>query len=113
LRAIVEFGADTVVLGCTHYPLLLPVLRIAAHELGAANLCFVDPADALAGEVQHLAAHIEYSKDAAKEPDMFFVSGEEEGVRHWVQNVLDIRAPQIEHGPVFDLEPHMNVAPNS
>lgn len=40
LTPLLEAGADTVVLGCTHYPFLLPVLqKIAPH------ICFVDPAE--------------------------------------------------------------------
>lgn len=39
---------DTVVLGCTHYPLLLPVLKSVAGK----NVVFVDPAHAIAKKVK-------------------------------------------------------------
>ena len=39
LSPILESGADTVILGCTHYPFLLPVLQSAAPEVR-----FIDPA---------------------------------------------------------------------
>ncbi|MGN0191435.1 MAG: glutamate racemase [Candidatus Cryptobacteroides sp.] len=60
LRPLIEEGADTIVLGCTHYPFLLPALhKVAAallkeHPLqardGAAitEINFIDPAPAVA-----------------------------------------------------------------
>ena len=39
LDPILEAGADTIILGCTHYPFLLPILEAAAPEMR-----FIDPA---------------------------------------------------------------------
>ena len=48
LEPLLEAGADTIVLGCTHYPFLLPLMqRIAPPEVN-----FIDPAPAVA---RHLA----------------------------------------------------------
>jgi len=108
LQPLIEFGADTIVLGCTHYPLLLPVLQMAARELNAPHLQFVDPAQAVAQDVRKLAqqvqdSQIEYSNEASAPQDhTFFVSGEQDGVRHWIQNLLQIPHPHIEHGPIFE-----------
>ncbi len=44
LLPLLENGADTIVLGCTHYPFLLPVLQRLAGE----NVKFIDPAPAVA-----------------------------------------------------------------
>jgi glutamate racemase len=48
LAPLVAAGVDTVILGCTHYPFLLPTLRRVAH----ANLTFVDPAEETARVVE-------------------------------------------------------------
>ncbi len=60
LAPLIEAGADTIVLGCTHYPFLLPVLEkvsarlLAEHPLtgrdGSAveRIRFIDPAPAVA-----------------------------------------------------------------
>ena len=60
LAPLVEAGADTIVLGCTHYPFLLPVLENVAEELLAEHpltgrdgseverIRFIDPAPAVA-----------------------------------------------------------------
>ena len=60
LRPLIEEGADTIVLGCTHYPFLLPALRkvsldlLKEHPLQARDggaiteINFIDPAPAVA-----------------------------------------------------------------
>lgn len=47
VEPLLDEGADTLVLGCTHYPFLAPVLR---DEFGEA-VTLVDPADAVAREL--------------------------------------------------------------
>lgn len=48
LAPILEAGADTIVLACTHYPFLLPALR----RIAGAQITIIDPAPAIA---RHLA----------------------------------------------------------
>lgn len=56
---LIAQGADTLVLGCTHYPFLIPVLR----ELFGEGVALLDPADAVARE---LARRVEAHGDAAQ-----------------------------------------------
>lgn len=95
LAPLLRFGADTIVLGCTHYPLLLPALRDIAPHIN-----FVDPAEALACEV---AAHVGTLVEQDGTQDTFFVSGERDGVDHWIKVLLGNDTPRLENGPVFDL----------
>lgn len=44
LQPLLDEGADTIVLGCTHYPFLMPVMRRIAGD----GVSFVDPAPAVA-----------------------------------------------------------------
>ena len=44
LTPLLEKGADTIVLGCTHYPFLLPVLQ----KVAGSQIHFIDPAPAVA-----------------------------------------------------------------
>jgi glutamate racemase len=93
LAPLQQAGCDTVVLGCTHYPLLLPLLREAAPEI-----CFVDPAENLAANV---ALQIEVRSNSTVPEDQFWASGESEGVERWIEKLL---APaKVQRGPVFDL----------
>lgn len=94
LAPLQRFGADTIVLGCTHYPLLLPALTKIAPEIN-----FVDPADFLAAEI---AA---YLGDVAPQTpdDTFWVSGPCDGVESWIHHLLNDESPRLRSGPVFDL----------
>lgn len=95
MAPLLRFGADTVVLGCTHYPLLLPALREVAPHVN-----FIDPAEALACEV---AEHVGTLAPLKAHGDTFFVSGERAGVEHWIRILMEIEGPRLEDGPVFDL----------
>lgn len=48
LLPLLEAGADTVVLGCTHYPFLLGTLQKVAADNGYPGIRFIDPAPAVA-----------------------------------------------------------------
>ena len=97
LAPLQKFGADTIILGCTHYPLLLPMLRQVAPQVG-----FVDPATALAEEI---GARFPFTTPHDL-PDRYFVSGETEGVAQWIETLMGIPAPALETGPVFDWPSH-------
>ena len=99
LQPLIEACCDTVILGCTHYPLLLPVLRAQAPRIR-----FIDPAHAVAREVALQARALPAPMGAASQDasDVFYVSGAREGVRHWIQNLLGLPSPRIEAGPVFE-----------
>ena len=50
LQPLLDAGADTIVLGCTHYPFLLPLMqRIAGEETR-----FIDPAPAVTRQLQNV-----------------------------------------------------------
>ncbi len=53
LERIFDWHADTLVLGCTHYPLLRPALR---RVIGARRLRVVDSADTTAARVRRIVA---------------------------------------------------------
>lgn len=48
LAPMAEQGCDRIILGCTHYPFLLPVLREAAAAGTLRTAAFLDPADDIA-----------------------------------------------------------------
>jgi glutamate racemase len=62
LARILDWNADTLVLGCTHYPLLSPVLQ---RLIGSHRLRVVDSADTTAARVNRI---IEVNRIAADEP---------------------------------------------
>lgn len=50
LSPLLQAGADIIVLGCTHYPFLLPVLQRVAGP----DIRFIDPAPAVARQLVHV-----------------------------------------------------------
>ena len=131
LAPLREAGVRTVILGCTHYPLLLPLLQDEAPEM-----VFVDPAEAVAQEVACLFEQqpptpfvrglysdlveqgtLNSSSDASdfspltkggcplggRGSDIYFVSGLREGVQDWIAKLMNNAAPDLRRGPVFDL----------
>ena len=54
-RSIVSAPMDTIIYGCTHYPLLSEVCQHVVHvEFGRKEVSFIDPADALVEELAPL-----------------------------------------------------------
>lgn len=94
LAPLLDWGADTVVLGCTHYPLLLETLQTLAPHVR-----FIDPAQTLA---QDIAAQWD-AFEARSTDDRFWVSGARDGFGDWVTQLLQIESPRLESGPIFDL----------
>lgn len=50
LCPLLDAGADIIVLGCTHYPFLLPVMR----KIAGPDIRFIDPAPAVARRTVHV-----------------------------------------------------------
>lgn len=51
LEPLARAGCTTVILGCTHYPLLLPVLEDVASDVFERKPVFIDPADAVVDDL--------------------------------------------------------------
>jgi glutamate racemase len=66
LERIFEWRADTLVLGCTHYPLLRPALR---RLIGSRRLRVVDSADTTAARVSRIIAVNRIGADALTATD--------------------------------------------
>ncbi|MGQ9828378.1 MAG: glutamate racemase [Roseiflexus sp.] len=64
ITPLLESGADTIVLGCTHYPLLLPQLRAIAGD----ETLLLDAAPAVAQRVMHLLRDRGLLRDAHTQP---------------------------------------------
>ncbi len=73
LFPMLEDGIDTLVLGCTHYPFLLPLLR----SILGPEIQIIDPAPAVARQVQRVLSNKELLKgENERKPSYhFFASG--------------------------------------
>ncbi len=90
---LISGGADTLVLGCTHYPFLRPMIERAAPEA-----TIVDPAEetvrALAKILKDTSAEASENKPGEHR---FFTSGDAEGFARLGSRLLGREIPRVEH----------------
>lgn len=76
LASIQEAEVDALILGCTHYPFLAPVIR----EILGEKIALVDPAQAMVDELKEVLSQLEPKNQTGKAPGevqhRFFVSGD-------------------------------------
>jgi glutamate racemase len=72
LRPMLDAGADHIVLGCTHYPFLIPAIR----KVAGAQVHLIDPAPAVAQRVKALLEQHGLLNPAAGEGTHTFYSSE-------------------------------------
>lgn len=72
LMALLSAGVDTLVLGCTHYPFLMPLIQ----ELMGPEVAILDPSPAVARQLRHrLAAGGLLADHGANGGERYFTSG--------------------------------------
>ena len=71
-QALIDAGADVWVLGCTHFPFLLPALR----RLAGPSVQFIDPAQAVARELARRLSQLEAKTPAGQGVEWFYTTGE-------------------------------------
>ena len=92
LRPMIEAGVDQIALGCTHYPLLLPVMR----RIVPAGVSVIDPAAAVARQVERvLMLEGIAAGEARVAGHNFFTSGRPEVLVAMVR-ALAGREPRVE-----------------
>ena len=62
---LLEQGADTLVLGCTHYPFVLPAIEASVQHAGKTNVAIVDTGEAVTRQLARLLAQHQLVRDAA------------------------------------------------
>lgn len=74
VRPVVDAGADTIVLGCTHYPFLAPQIRALVGE----SVALLDSADAVARQVRRRVTPARRLASGAVASTSFFTTGDPE-----------------------------------
>ena len=96
-----EAGCDTVILGCTHYPLLRPVFQ---RTFGR-DVTLVFSADETAREVAETLARKGFENDAAREGEYrFLTTGDPELFRSLGERFLQLPLGNVERVQVAELE---------
>jgi len=74
---LLEAGCDTLILGCTHYPFLKPLLR----ELVPDSVSLIDTGEAVARQLGRLLEARDLRAAGPAAPTRFFTSGDPEALR--------------------------------
>jgi len=93
-RPLKEAGVDTVILGCTHYPLVRPVLQ---RELGR-GVAIVSSGEAIAQEVDAELRAAALDRDPGRKGDYrFLATGDPEGFRRLGTRFLQFPIGEVRH----------------
>jgi glutamate racemase len=93
-RPLKQAGVDTVILGCTHYPLVRPVLQ---RELGR-RVTIVSSGEAIAAEVESKLRENGVENDEHRRGDYRFIAtGDPEQFRRAGTRFLQLPIGQVEH----------------
>lgn len=93
LDPICELGVDTMVLGCTHYPLLEPILQRVAGD----RVLFVDSAQSTAEHVASELARLDLGAEAPAGEDHYFVTDAAERFGRIAARILGHSSVRLEH----------------
>lgn len=78
VEPLLAAGCDTIILGCTHYPFLKPLLR----EMIPASISLIDTGAAVARQLQRLLSHKELLGSGPRVSAQFWTSGDPENFRN-------------------------------
>ena len=78
VEPIIEAGADVIVLGCTHYPFLRPLIE---QVIGEKDIEVIDSGEAVARRVKWLMERYDIAADGTKHPEYRFLSFADEEYR--------------------------------
>ena len=95
VQPLCQQGADTIVLGCTHYPFLVSLIQASAGQ----QVRIIDPAPAVVRELQRrLAEQHLLSNNTARGQVAFWTSGSIQQARFIIPQLWqDGEAPDIRH----------------
>lgn len=92
LQPLLAAKTDTIILGCTHYPFLLPVLRRLAPSQN-----FIDPAQQAVCQLTDLltARQLLADPDSPHLPDTLTTTGDTDAFAHQLRRFLSDAAPAV------------------
>jgi glutamate racemase len=88
IRPMLAAGVDTLILGCTHYPFVLPLIQ----KIAGPSVTIIDPAPAVAQQVKRVWDGMDIQESAAV-PLELFTTGSTEQFGRQVQQLLGLSLP--------------------
>lgn len=92
IKPMLAQGADTLVLGCTHYPFVLPMIR----DIAGPGINVIDPAPAIARRTKSLLEQFELASSSPEPADMIFTTtGSLEHFKASIDRLLNLQVAPI------------------
>jgi len=93
LVPMLEEGVDEVVMGCTHYPFVIPIIR----EIVGKEVRVIEPAPAVARQQERLLENFDLKADRKREGEhQFLTTGNHEKMKTLIQDLINTEA-DVEH----------------
>jgi glutamate racemase len=87
LEPLLAQGADTIVLACTHYPFVIPLIQ----ELAGPTVQVIDPSPAIARQTQRVLEERAASSDHAEQGRLrLYTSGETPALKEWTSRLPEL-----------------------
>jgi len=95
VEPLVADGADTLVLGCTHYPFLLPLIEASASRAAGREVRIIDTGEAVARQLQRVLTEraLHCAADAAPGAIQGWTTGSASTLAAAMMKLLEINAP--------------------
>ena len=89
LVPMLEEGVDEVVMGCTHYPFVIPIIR----EIVGEEVRVIDPAPAVARQTGRLLENFDLKAEREQEGEhQFLTTGDHQKMKTLIQDLINIEA---------------------
>jgi glutamate racemase len=89
---LIANGADTLVLGCTHYPFLTPAIELAAQAAGAPDAAIIDTGDAVARQLRRRLEENGMLKTSGRPDVLGYTTGSMTALRSALAKLLNLEA---------------------
>lgn len=88
IKPMMEEGVDTFVMGCTHFPFVIPLIRKIAGE----DVRVIDPAPAIARQTERLLSQLDLLRSSSTKPThRYFTSGDPDRFSRSLEQLLGVK----------------------
>jgi len=88
LEPMLKEGVDTFVMGCTHFPFVIPMIRRIAGE----DVRVIDPAPAIARQTERLLSQLDLLRSSSTRPThRYFTSGDPDRFSRSLEQLLGVK----------------------
>ena len=91
LRPMLDAGVDSLVLGCTHYPFLRPLIA----EIAGDRVEIIDPGPAVARQTTRILRREGLVRDGGRARHTFYTSGDPRVFTRLLEQLTDLRGPVL------------------